>query len=132
LASSKQLHPNNRHLGEKGTAYDFAQLTKVNPSLKPFVQMSPRGNKTINFSDDVAVKTLNQSLLMAFYNIQFWDLPSNFLCPPVPGRADYIHYIADLIGDSQIQQKQVKGLDIGTGANQGEHTTKNRRIRQRQ
>lgn len=117
MVASKQLHPNNRHQGKKGGTYDFAHLTKVNPDLKQFVQVSPRGNDTINFSDDKAVKALNKSLLMAFYNVQFWDLPPQFLCPPVPGRADYIHYLADLLQESTVFSNKVKGLDIGTGAN---------------
>jgi len=38
------------------------------------------------------------------------------LCPPVPGRADYIHYIADLLEEDGINTT-IKGLDIGVGAN---------------
>jgi 23S rRNA (adenine1618-N6)-methyltransferase len=25
---------------------------------------------------------------------------NNYLCPPIPGRADYIHYIADLLASN--------------------------------
>lgn len=51
-----------------------------------------------------------------------WDIPTGYLCPPIPGRADYLHYLADLITegtpDLQIPTgKDIKVLDIGTGAN---------------
>jgi 23S rRNA (adenine1618-N6)-methyltransferase len=38
-------------------------------------------------------------LLISYYDIQKWDIP-HYLCPPIPGRADYIHYIADLLAES--------------------------------
>lgn len=40
-------------------------------------------------------------------------MPQDNLCPPIPGRADYIHYLADLIPKG----KNILGLDVGTGAN---------------
>ena len=58
---------------------------------------------------------------MSHYDIQNWDIPKNYLCPPVPGRADYIHYIADLLASSNNgiipEGETVQGLDIGVGAN---------------
>jgi 23S rRNA A1618 N6-methylase RlmF len=41
-----------------------------------------------------------KSLLISYYDIQKWDIPTHYLCPPIPGRADYIHYIADLLAES--------------------------------
>ena len=72
------------------------------------------GDLSIDFSDPLAVKTLNAALLNRYYNIVGWDLPEGALCPPIPGRADYIHYMADLPG---LEQPKIKLLDIGTGAN---------------
>ena len=64
---------------------------------------------------------LNRAILKHFYQISLWDIPKNYLCPPIPGRADYIHYIADLLADDNEKQistgKKVKVLDIGVGAN---------------
>jgi 23S rRNA (adenine1618-N6)-methyltransferase len=40
--------------------------------------------------------------------------------PSIPGRADYIHYIADLLAESNngiIPRSWDQGLDIGIGAN---------------
>lgn len=103
------LHPNNPHNG----LYDFSILIKDTPQLEKFLKLNPRGEKTIDFSNDEAVKILNKSLLKTHYNIDYWDIPQGFLCPPIPGRADYIHYIHDLLGE----KKDVRVLDIGTGAN---------------
>jgi 23S rRNA (adenine1618-N6)-methyltransferase len=42
------------------------------------------------------------------------------LCPPIPGRADYLHYVADLLAVSNEGDiptgSRLKGLDIGVGA----------------
>jgi 23S rRNA (adenine1618-N6)-methyltransferase len=54
-----------------------------------------------------------------FYHVKNWDIPDTNLCPPIPGRADYVHYIADLLAESSGEipaGNSVKGLDIGTGA----------------
>nr|VUD25999.1 putative SAM-dependent methyltransferase [Salmonella sp. NCTC 7297] len=47
-----------------------------------------------------------------------WDIPQGFLCPPVPGRADYIHHLADLLGETTGSiPAQATILDVGVGAN---------------
>lgn len=111
-----ELHPRNRHRNP----YDFKQLIKGCPDLAEFVTINSYGNESIDFTNPIAVKTLNKAILKVFYNIT-WDIPEHFLCPPIPGRADYIHYIADLLGISNKgiipQGKQVHILDIGVGAN---------------
>jgi len=65
------------------------------------------------------VRCLNQALLAQTYQIKHWMIPVGYLCPPIPGRADYIHYVADLLaGAGKVPTgKQVGVLDIGTGAN---------------
>ena len=111
------LHPRNIHQGR----YDLEQLCQSCPDLKPYVQPNPHGNQSIDFHDPHAVKALNRALLVQFYGIQFWDIPDGYLCPPIPGRADYIHHLADLLAaenDGSIPRgKKICGLDIGTGAN---------------
>jgi 23S rRNA (adenine1618-N6)-methyltransferase len=111
------LHPRNLHrLG-----YDFNELIAINPELKPFVLVNEYEIETINFSNPQAVKALNKSLLIANYGIQNWDIPENYLCPPIPGRVDYIHYIADLLALSNNgiipEGENVQVLDTGIGAN---------------
>lgn len=65
--------------------------------------------------------TLNKALLAHFYNIKKWSIPKGYLCPPIPGRADYIHYIADLLAEFHNDDiptgSKIKGLDIGIGSN---------------
>jgi len=64
------------------------------------------------------VLCLNKALLAYFYKVDNWQIPEGYLCPPIPGRADYIHYIADLLAIGKVPTgKQVKVLDIGSGAN---------------
>ncbi|MEG0645518.1 MAG: 23S rRNA (adenine(1618)-N(6))-methyltransferase RlmF [Cetobacterium sp.] len=103
------LHPNNPHKGR----YDFKILIEKLPELKSFIIKNPIGEDTIDFSDNQAVICLNKALIKTYYNIDNWDIPAGFLCPPIPGRADYIHYIADLL----TKKKNINVLDIGTGAN---------------
>ena len=111
------LHPRNLHRSR----YNFPELTESSPSLKPFVFVNPYGDESVDFSNPLAVKALNAALLKYFYGITHWDIPENYLCPPIPGRADYIHYLADLLasvnGDAIPTGNSVKVLDIGVGAN---------------
>lgn len=110
------LHPRNPHRFR----YDFAQLTESYPELKTFIFTNPHNIETIDFSNPEAVKALNKAILISEYGIKNWDIPQNYLCPPIPGRADYIHYIADLLASTNGEIPQgdgVLGLDIGIGAN---------------
>lgn len=116
-AIKASLHPRNLHRGN----YAFDILIKANPELASYVFVNEHKTRTINFSSPSAVKALNKSLLLAYYNLEYWDIPANYLCPPIPGRADYIHHIADLLADKQKANTSNTGntkcLDIGTGAN---------------
>ncbi|WP_375749457.1 23S rRNA (adenine(1618)-N(6))-methyltransferase RlmF [Vibrio sp. HN007] len=113
--SPSGLHPKNQHHGR----YDFRLLVKALPALKPYVIKNPKGQDSINFSDPIAVKMLNKALLAKHYNVTQWDIPEGYLCPPIPGRADYIHRLATLLSDDDntLNQHSVKALDIGVGAN---------------
>ncbi|GGC79107.1 23S rRNA (adenine(1618)-N(6))-methyltransferase RlmF [Marinobacter halophilus] len=108
----KGLHPRNLH----NQGYDFPALVKSHPTLAPHVKPNAYGDLSIDFADPLAVKTLNAALLNRYYNVAGWDIPEGALCPPIPGRADYIHYIADLI-EPRLARPSIKLLDIGTGAN---------------
>ena len=112
-----KLHPRNKHRER----YDFKQLISTLPELKKFVKLNEYGDESVDFFDPNAVKTLNQALLKQYYNITDWNIPQNYLCPPIPGRADYMHYAADLLGemnDGNIPTgEKIKCLDIGVGAN---------------
>ncbi len=111
------MHARNLHRSR----YNFSELIAANPALSRFVACNEHGIETIDFSDPHAVKELNKALLAAYYDVSDWDIPKNYLCPPVPGRADYIHNIADLLAASNNgnipEGESVGGLDIGVGAN---------------
>jgi 23S rRNA (adenine1618-N6)-methyltransferase len=109
------LHVKNRHRG----LYDFDQLAKAVPQLAPLIKRNPRGQKTIDFSDPKSVKLLNKALLNVHYNIANWDIPQGYLCPPIPGRADYVHRLADLLVTDmpRLKSHRCRVIDIGTGAN---------------
>ncbi|MBS7332565.1 MAG: 23S rRNA (adenine(1618)-N(6))-methyltransferase RlmF [Weeksellaceae bacterium] len=113
----KKLHSRNRHLA----SYNFDKLVAIYPPLKQYIIPNKSGEPTINFSNRDGVKALNKALLKTYYDIDYWELPADNLCPPIPGRADYIHYIADLLGESNggiiPRGKDVKVLDVGVGAN---------------
>lgn len=112
-----KLHPRNPHRAR----YNFSLLADSCPELAPYIQLNQYDSQTINFADPNAVKVLNRALLNHFYGVLFWDIPDGYLCPPIPGRADYIHYLADLLADSNEGQiprgRNVRALDVGTGAN---------------
>lgn len=111
------LHPRNRH----AAGYDFATLVRSWPALARFVRASPVGRPTIDFADPAAVLALNQALLRHDYGVEHWDLPPGYLCPPIPGRADYVHHLADLLGEENggvpPRGADTVVLDIGVGAN---------------
>lgn len=111
------LHPNNQHRSR----YDFELLKKHSSDLNTFIFINEHGIETIDFSDPKAVKSLNKSLLETYYNIKNWDIPNDYLCPPIPGRVDYLHYIADLLAKNNNNSiplgSTVSVLDIGVGAN---------------
>lgn len=112
-----RLHPLNKHR----TRYDFKQLIGSFPALAPFVKLNKYQDESIDFSDAKAVKMLNSALLKQFYDIEFWDIPNGYLCPPIPGRADYIHHVAELLGSFKNEKipkgASIKCLDVGVGAN---------------
>jgi len=102
-------------------SYPLAELVQSFPALQSHILIKPDGDKTIDFANANAVKALNAALLAHYYQIKFWDIPAGYLCPPVPGRADYVHYLADLLANDNQGVvpvgKAIRGLDIGTGAN---------------
>lgn len=110
------LHPMN----PLRNGYDFGKLGLCCPQLRSYIRQNPDGTDTIDFSNPRAVKLLNQALLKLYYQLD-WNLPDKYLCPPIPGRLDYLLYLSDLLGRERGKQHDSKHpiriLDIGTGAN---------------
>jgi 23S rRNA (adenine1618-N6)-methyltransferase len=116
-AEKKGLHARNRHRGR----YDFRQLVAASPELAAFVSLNAYNDESIDFANPAAVRALNHALLQQAYGITGWDIPPRYLCPPIPGRADHLHYLADLLGSCNggvvPQGEFIRVLDVGVGAN---------------
>ncbi|MFN8009868.1 MAG: 23S rRNA (adenine(1618)-N(6))-methyltransferase RlmF [Holophagaceae bacterium] len=114
--SKPGLHPRNPHRA----GYDFPALVEAAPELRAFLTRTPDGRTSLDFAEPQAVKVLNRALLLHHYGVRGWDLPEGALCPPVPGRADYVHHLADLLGEALggtlLSGPGVRILDLGTGA----------------
>lgn len=102
------LHSKNKNREQ----YKIEELLLVIPELKDHIKKNKLGEDSIHFSDPVAIKLLNKALLSHYYGIQKWEFPDTNLCPPIPGRADYIHYMSDLLNNND----NITCLDIGVGA----------------
>ncbi len=111
-----RLHPRNKNRER----YDFKELIAIYPDLEKFVKLNINNEESIDFADQEAVKTLNNALLLHQYGIVGWDIPDDYLCPPIPVRADYIHHIADFLCRNNYGKipagSKIKCLDIGVGA----------------
>lgn len=120
MATPKQektrLHSRNKNRER----YDLSALARSNPALKIHLKPTKFGVESIDFSDPSAVKLLNKAILHHYYGIKHWEFPDQNLCPPIPGRADYIHYIADLLAENNSGKvssgEKITCLDVGTGA----------------
>lgn len=111
------FHPRNRHQGR----YDFTGLITACPQLREHVIEKVSGEPSIDFADPAAVLIFNRALLRFQYGIEHWNIPAGYLCPAIPGRADYLHGLADLLaaGNAGVVPRGlgVRVLDIGVGAN---------------
>ena len=111
------LHPRNKHRER----YNFKELIASCPELEKYVIINPYDDQSIDFFNPDAVMMLNKALLKHFYKIDGWNIPEGYLCPPIPGRADYIHHMADLLAERNNgvvpTGKNIRGFDVGVGAN---------------
>ncbi|RUT79088.1 23S rRNA (adenine(1618)-N(6))-methyltransferase RlmF [Ancylomarina longa] len=125
MLDKKRKHPKEKsRLHERNKnrmRYDFKQLVATCPELEPFVILNKYEDESIDFANPDAIKMLNKAILIHFYGLSTWDIPENYLCPPIPGRADYIHHIADLLRQNNYGKipmgAKITCLDIGVGAN---------------
>ena len=112
-----RLHSRNKNRER----YDLSALITSNPELGNYVKPNKYGDDSLDFSNPIAVKILNKALLSHYYGIKTWDFPDENLCPPIPGRADYIHHIADLLSENNFGRipigDKITCFDIGVGAN---------------
>eukprot|EP00899_Mesostigma_viride_P011471 jgi/Mesvir1/20324/Mv19914-RA.1 len=134
----RAIHPRNRYADAPP---DFSQLASRHASFKAFVFYDKKGNPCIDWTSSAATRELTRVLLLDDYGVH-WDIPEGQLCPTVTSRANYIHWLADLLALSgkpspdgpavgaastrsgavmpppaTASGSDVRGLDIGVGAN---------------
>ncbi|KAG0581903.1 hypothetical protein KC19_3G018700 [Ceratodon purpureus] len=114
----RKMHPRNKY-AEKPP--DFTLLAGLYPEFKQYVSYGFNQKPRIDWTDFNATRELTRSLLHHDYGISWW-IPDGQLCPAVTNRANYIHWIEDLLALSPAPwhssgEHLVSGVDIGTGAN---------------
>lgn len=111
-----RLHKRNKNRDR----YDLGELVKTIPALKKYIIPNKLGEESVDFSEPEAVKLLNKAILFHDYGVEYWDFPDQNLTPPIPGRADYLHYMADLLMENNFGKlptgNKITCLDVGTGA----------------
>ncbi|PRQ21908.1 putative 23S rRNA (adenine(1618)-N(6))-methyltransferase [Rosa chinensis] len=117
-AERPTTHPRNKY---SNNPPDFAELASLYPTFKPFVFFGRDGRPRIDWTDFNATRELTRVLLLHDHCLNWW-IPDGQLCPTVPNRSNYIHWIEDLLSSDIIAKTtkigdKVRGFDIGTGAN---------------
>jgi len=111
-----RLHPRNRNKER----YDLSALVTSTPALKSHIIKNKFGAESVDFSSPLALKLLNTAILNHYYGIKHWEFPDENLCPPIPGRAEYIHHIADVLAENNYGTipigNNINCLDVGIGA----------------
>ena len=108
------IHPRNKYADKPP---DFKSLSQTFPDLQQHVKFNQQGNASIDFRQPAACKALTKALMKHDFDIT-WDVPDGQLVPPVTNRANYIHWLEDLLVlSSPPSCETTRGLDIGCGAN---------------
>ncbi|GLI60539.1 hypothetical protein VaNZ11_002686 [Volvox africanus] len=113
--NNTRMHPSNLYYRQEP---DFAALAREYDVLRPYVTMDAAGRGHLDSTNWEATRALTAVLLQHDFGLK-WYLPDGQLVPPVPNRANYIHWISDLLDLSQpaLPNGCIRGLDIGCGAN---------------
>lgn len=89
-----RAHPDSAYFAREP---DFAALAERYPYLRPHLRHpAPGGRAALDWQSWHATAALTRALLHADYGVEC-ALPEGQLVPPVPNRANYIHWVADLL-----------------------------------
>ncbi|KAG2448442.1 hypothetical protein HYH02_006334 [Chlamydomonas schloesseri] len=121
-AGNARMHPANHYYRAEP---DFGALAERYEELRPYVTVDANGRAHLETTSWAATRALTACLLRADFGLSWW-LPEGQLVPPVTNRANYLHWINDLLDLSAPQEEYggtagellpLRGLDIGCGAN---------------
>lgn len=104
------MHPRNIY----NKQIDFNELSKNYPEFSKIAKVDLNGKIKLDFSDLETKFVLTKCCLMKDFLLDV-DLPKNRLCPTLPLRLNYIHFIEDILEHCGIKEN-ISGVDIGTGA----------------
>lgn len=76
---------------------DFAALGAKYPTLAFYLAPAPGGGASLDFRDPAATRELTRVLLQEDFGLRWW-IPDGQLVPAVTNRANYLHWIEDLLG----------------------------------
>jgi len=115
-AIKTKTHSRNRNKER----YDLKALLALNSDLENYIKPNFKGEDSIDFSNPLAIRALNKTLLQHYYGIENWNIPDTNLCPSIPKRADYIHHMADVLIESNFGVlplgENITCFNIGMGA----------------
>lgn len=95
------MHIRNRYFNNKP---NFLELSKKYPGLKSYIKINKFTNVSkIDFKDPKAVRELTYALLWCDFKLRL-EIPLDSLCPIIPGRLDYIHWLEDLINNEKLNE----------------------------
>ena len=121
--NNDKMHERNRY---RERPPNFAKLAASRPALRAHLVGGGR-RPTLNWKAPGASIELTKALLEEDFGLR-WSMPEDRLCPTIPQKLNYLHWIEDLLALGGTQQSAfergvdtesrdwVRGVDIGTGA----------------
>ncbi len=128
VSNKKRRHPESSTMSSHKTSFEilqlvehpnFEELARWNPFFQRAWEMTRQEQKQMQKTFSACVSqeftiALTRALLKTHLELQLPYLESNHLCPPVPNRFFYLHWIHnELLRGSEVDRF---GMDIGAGA----------------